>query len=92
MPYGHSLGLKMSSHRYTNSCAGRREPVSPLTSLQLLRAGGAAAAIYWSPCSFYKVSSLFGHPLEALSPLPFPKRSCTPSTTLKVLFFSLPSP
>lgn len=87
MPYGYSLGLKKSSPRYTNRLGRERGTSFPLTPLQLLRAGGAAAAIYWSPCSFYKVSSLFGHPLEALSPLPFPKRSCTLNNTKSAILF-----
>lgn len=63
-PYGCSLGFKMSSSKYTNSLCGRLRggPASPLTPFATGRAGGAAAAIYWSFCSFYKVFSFFYHP------------------------------
>lgn len=61
-------------------CWGK--PASPLTCCCESR---------WSCCCSYKVFSPFGHPWQALSPLPFPNRSCAPSTALNILFL-LPSP
>lgn len=86
MPYGYSLGLRMSSPGYTDRLCGRLggEPASPQTPFVAAGAGGVAAAIYWNSCSFYKVLATLQKP----SPL----YQCSPSTALKILLFLLPSP
>lgn len=88
MPYGYSLGLRISSPGYTKRLCGRLggEPASPLTPFAAARAGGAAAAIYWSSCCFFKVSILFGHRSEALSLLQMCAFNSTKSSTLSPTF------
>lgn len=86
MSCGHSLAWRMSSSRCTNRLCGRllRETCLPSDSF-------CCCEIRESCCCSYKVFSPFGHPWQALSALPFPNRSCAPSTALNILLL-LPSP
>lgn len=87
IPYGHSIQECL----HLDIQIGHVGSWKGTDFLQLLEQGELLLPSTGAPARSTK-SSVLCPPSEALSPLPFPSRSCAPSTTLKILLFILPSP